>query len=48
VFLAHPRTRERIADFGLDAAQLRVLNALPADLLGIAISRKRDHRFVMR
>jgi len=29
VFPAHPRTRQRIADFGLNADQLRVLDPLP-------------------
>src|SRR5271169_3383227 len=29
VFPAHPRTRKRIADFGLNAAQLRMLDPLP-------------------
>jgi UDP-N-acetylglucosamine 2-epimerase (non-hydrolysing) len=29
VFPAHPRTRKRIVDFGLDAGQLRVLDPLP-------------------
>jgi UDP-N-acetylglucosamine 2-epimerase (non-hydrolysing) len=29
VFPAHPRTRQRIADFGLNAGQLRVLDPLP-------------------
>jgi UDP-N-acetylglucosamine 2-epimerase (non-hydrolysing) len=33
---AHPRTRKRIADFGLDAGQLRVLDPLPyVDFLGL-------------
>src|SRR5450755_1404570 len=36
VFPAHPRTRKRIADFGLDAGQLRVLEPLPyVDFLGL-------------
>jgi UDP-N-acetylglucosamine 2-epimerase (non-hydrolysing) len=36
VFPAHPRTRQRIADFGLNAAKLRVLDPLPyADFLGL-------------
>ena len=36
VFPAHPRTRKRIADFGLDAGQLRVLAPLPyVDFLGL-------------
>ena len=36
VFPAHPRTRKRIADFGLDAGQLRVLDPLPyVDFLGL-------------
>jgi UDP-N-acetylglucosamine 2-epimerase (non-hydrolysing) len=35
VFPAHPRTRKRIADFGLNAGQLRVLDPLPyVDFLG--------------
>ena len=29
IFPAHPRTRQRIAEFGLDAAQLRLLDPLP-------------------
>jgi UDP-N-acetylglucosamine 2-epimerase (non-hydrolysing) len=29
IFPAHPRTRKRIADFGLNAGQLRVLDPLP-------------------
>ncbi|MGA9526809.1 MAG: UDP-N-acetylglucosamine 2-epimerase (non-hydrolyzing) [Terriglobales bacterium] len=29
VFPAHPRTRQRIAEFGLDANQLRILDPLP-------------------
>ncbi len=29
VFPAHPRTRQRIADFGLDSRQLRVMDPLP-------------------
>jgi len=36
VFPAHPRTRQRIADFGLNAGQLRVLDPLPyIDFLGL-------------
>jgi UDP-N-acetylglucosamine 2-epimerase (non-hydrolysing) len=36
VFPAHPRTRKRIADFGLNAAQLRVLDPLPyVEFLGL-------------
>jgi UDP-N-acetylglucosamine 2-epimerase (non-hydrolysing) len=36
VFPAHPRTRKRIADFGLSAGQLRVLDPLPyVDFLGL-------------
>jgi UDP-N-acetylglucosamine 2-epimerase (non-hydrolysing) len=36
VFPAHPRTRKRIADFGLKAGQLRVLDPLPyVDFLGL-------------
>jgi UDP-N-acetylglucosamine 2-epimerase (non-hydrolysing) len=36
VFPAHPRTRKRIADFGLDAGQLRLLDPLPyVDFLGL-------------
>jgi UDP-N-acetylglucosamine 2-epimerase (non-hydrolysing) len=36
VFPAHPRTRKRIADFGLNAGQLRVLDPLPyIDFLGL-------------
>ena len=36
VFPAHPRTRKRIADFGLNAEQLRVLDPLPyVDFLGM-------------
>ena len=36
VFPAHPRTRKRIADFGLHAGQLRVLDPLPyVDFLGM-------------
>jgi UDP-N-acetylglucosamine 2-epimerase (non-hydrolysing) len=36
IFPAHPRTRKRIADFGLNAAQLRILDPLPyADFLGL-------------
>jgi UDP-N-acetylglucosamine 2-epimerase (non-hydrolysing) len=36
VFPAHPRTRKRIADFKLDAGQLRVLDPLPyLDFLGL-------------
>ncbi len=36
VFPAHPRTRQRIADFGLNAEQLRVLDPLPyTDFLGL-------------
>jgi UDP-N-acetylglucosamine 2-epimerase (non-hydrolysing) len=36
VFPAHPRTRQRIADFKLDAGQLRVLDPLPyLDFLGL-------------
>jgi UDP-N-acetylglucosamine 2-epimerase (non-hydrolysing) len=36
VFPAHPRTRKRIDDFGLNAAQLRVLDPLPyVDFLGL-------------
>jgi len=36
VFPAHPRTRKRIADFKLDAGQLRVLDPLPyVDFLGL-------------
>ena len=36
VFPAHPRTRKRIADFGLNAGQLRVLDPLPyVDFLGM-------------
>ena len=29
IFSAHPRTRKRISDFGLNAGQLRVLDPLP-------------------
>src|SRR5271163_3362124 len=36
VFPAHPRTRQRIADFGLNAGQLLVLDPLPyVDFLGL-------------
>ena len=36
VFPAHPRTRKRIADFGLNPGQLRVLDPLPyVDFLGL-------------
>ena len=36
VFPAHPRTRKRIAEFGLHAGQLRVLDPLPyVDFLGL-------------
>jgi UDP-N-acetylglucosamine 2-epimerase (non-hydrolysing) len=36
VFPAHPRTRQRIADFGLNTGQLRVLDPLPyVDFLGL-------------
>jgi UDP-N-acetylglucosamine 2-epimerase (non-hydrolysing) len=36
IFPAHPRTRKRIADFGLHAGQLRVLDPLPyVDFLGM-------------
>ena len=36
VFPAHPRTRQRIADFGLNPGQLRVLDPLPyIDFLGL-------------
>lgn len=36
IFPAHPRTRKRIADFGLNAGQLRVLDPLPyLDFLGL-------------
>jgi UDP-N-acetylglucosamine 2-epimerase (non-hydrolysing) len=36
VFPAHPRTRKRIADFGLHAGQLRLLDPLPyVDFLGL-------------
>jgi UDP-N-acetylglucosamine 2-epimerase (non-hydrolysing) len=36
VFPAHPRTRKRIGDFGLNAGQLRVLDPLPyIDFLGL-------------
>ncbi|MGB7332157.1 MAG: UDP-N-acetylglucosamine 2-epimerase, partial [Terriglobales bacterium] len=36
VFPAHPRTRKRIKDFGLNAGQLRVLDPLPyVDFLGL-------------
>jgi UDP-N-acetylglucosamine 2-epimerase (non-hydrolysing) len=36
LFPAHPRTRKRIADFGLDAGQLRVLDPLPyVEFLGL-------------
>jgi UDP-N-acetylglucosamine 2-epimerase (non-hydrolysing) len=36
VFPAHPRTRQRIADFGLNPGQLRVLDPLPyVDFLGL-------------
>jgi UDP-N-acetylglucosamine 2-epimerase (non-hydrolysing) len=36
IFPAHPRTRKRIADFKLDAGQLRVLDPLPyLDFLGL-------------
>ncbi len=36
VFPAHPRTRQRIAEFGLNARQLRVLDPLPyVDFLGL-------------
>lgn len=39
VFPAHPRTRKRIADFGLHAGQLRVLDPLPyVDFLGMQSS----------
>lgn len=36
VFPAHPRTRKKISDFGLNAGQLRVLDPLPyVDFLGL-------------
>ena len=36
IFSAHPRTRQRISDFGLDAEQLRVLDPLSyVDFLGL-------------
>ena len=36
IFPAHPRTRQRISDFGLHAGQLRVLDPLPyVDFLGL-------------
>lgn len=36
VFPAHPRTRKRIADFGLNAGQLQLLDPLPyVDFLGL-------------
>jgi UDP-N-acetylglucosamine 2-epimerase (non-hydrolysing) len=36
IFPAHPRTRRRIADFGLNAGQLRMLDPLPyVDFLGL-------------
>jgi UDP-N-acetylglucosamine 2-epimerase (non-hydrolysing) len=36
IFPAHPRTRKRLADFGLQAGQLRVLDPLPyVDFLGM-------------
>jgi len=36
IFPAHPRTRQRIADFGLNTSQLRVLDPLPyLDFLGL-------------
>ncbi|MFY9904611.1 MAG: UDP-N-acetylglucosamine 2-epimerase (non-hydrolyzing) [Terriglobales bacterium] len=36
IFPAHPRTRKRIADFGLSAGKLRVLDPLPyVDFLGM-------------
>lgn len=36
IFPAHPRTRKRISDFGLNAGQLRVLDPLPyVDFLGL-------------
>jgi len=36
IFPAHPRTRKRIADFGLHAGQLRVLDPLPyVEFLGV-------------
>ena len=36
IFPAHPRTRQRISDFGLNAAQLRVLDPLSyVDFLGL-------------
>ena len=36
IFPAHPRTRKRIADFGLQAGQLRVLDPLPyVDFMGM-------------
>jgi UDP-N-acetylglucosamine 2-epimerase (non-hydrolysing) len=36
IFPAHPRTRQRISDFGLDAEQLRVLDPLSyVDFLGL-------------
>ena len=36
VFPAHPRTRKRIADFGLNLGQLRLLDPLPyVDFLGL-------------
>jgi UDP-N-acetylglucosamine 2-epimerase (non-hydrolysing) len=38
IFPAHPRTRKRIADFKLDAGQLRVLDPLPyVDFLGLQV-----------
>ncbi len=47
LFPAHPRTRQRIADFGLSAGQLRVLDPLPyVDFLGLQSRANRgDHRF---
>ena len=39
VFPAHPRTRQRIADFGFNARQLRILDPLPyVDFLGLQAS----------
>ena len=36
IFPAHPRTRKRIADFGLNAGQLQILDPLPyVDFLGL-------------
>ncbi len=39
VFPAHPRTRKRIADFGFNAGQMRLLDPLPyVDFLGLQAS----------